>query len=82
MKNDWQKEILEHHEYWGKVIAIVDGKIIDSANSYTEIDDKMKGKNLKFCTFKVPRQYDAYRILNYKDNKIEILFQTFLSCKS
>ena len=66
MNNDWQKELKNNPKYWGKVIAIVNEKIFDSADSYYEIDEKMKGKNLRFSTFHVPKQYDAYRILTFK----------------
>ena len=68
MNNDWQKELKDNPKYWGKIIAIVDEKIFDSADSYFEMDDKMKGKNLKFSTFHVPKQYDAYRILPFNEN--------------
>lgn len=70
MKNEWQKEITHDPKYWGKVIAVVDDKIIDYADTYYEIDARMKERNLKFFTFKVPRQYDVYRILTFKIKSI------------
>ena len=70
MKNEWQKEISHNSKYWGKVIAIVDDKIIDFADTYYEIDSRMKERNMKFVTFKVPKQYDSYRILTFKIKSI------------
>ncbi|MBM2814445.1 MAG: hypothetical protein HW421_1207 [Ignavibacteria bacterium] len=70
MKDDWQREIFHNSKYWGKVIAIVDEKIVEYADSYNEIDEKMMQKNLTFSTFKVPKQYDAYRILTFKIKNI------------
>ena len=68
MKNEWQREILSDSKYWGKVIAIVNDKIIDYADSYFEIDRKLKDKNINYSTFSVPKRYDSYRVLTFKIN--------------
>ncbi|MBM2814476.1 MAG: hypothetical protein HW421_1238 [Ignavibacteria bacterium] len=63
MKNEWQKEMFNNREYWGRIIAIADDKIIAVADDYDEIEKKAKIITQKFSCFAVPKRPDLYRIL-------------------
>jgi predicted aspartyl protease len=66
MKNEWQKEIFKNHEYWGKIIAISDDKIIAVADNYNEIIQKASKIKKDCIYFSAPRRPDLYRILPLK----------------
>jgi hypothetical protein len=71
LKNDWQKEIYKHKEYWGKIIAISDGKIIAIADNYFEIDHKAMKITQKYGCFAVPKNPHSVRILTFKVRSIK-----------
>lgn len=66
MKNEWQKEIREHREYWGRIVAISDDKIIAVADDYSEIRKKAKEITNNFHCFTVPKRMDVYHIRTFR----------------
>ena len=71
MKNEWQKEMFKNREYWGKIIALADDKIIAVADNYDEIDEKALKITQNFSCFAVPKNPQAYRILTFKVRSIK-----------
>ncbi|MBM2813390.1 MAG: hypothetical protein HW421_152 [Ignavibacteria bacterium] len=65
-KSDWQKEIYKHREYWGKVIAISDNKIIETADSSLELYEKMKKTGIIYISHSVPTNPNLLRILTLR----------------
>jgi hypothetical protein len=66
MKNEWQKEIFKHREYWGRIVAIADDKIIAVANSSKELYEKMENKGIKYVSHAVPANPFTLRILTFR----------------
>jgi len=59
---NWQKEIFSNKKLQGKIVAIVDEKIVAFANSYTELLKKVKHcKSYSF--YAVPHNINEVRIL-------------------
>lgn len=65
MKNQWQKEIYKHREYWGRIVAIADDKIIAVADDYDEIRELASKITNKFGCYAVPEDPHAIRILTF-----------------
>jgi hypothetical protein len=65
MKNIWQYDIQTNPIYGGKVIAIVDFKIFDYADTYEELIEKMKLTSVVYSVFHVPRNIEKIRILSF-----------------
>jgi Aspartyl protease len=66
MKNIWQYDIQTNPMYWGKVIAIVDYKIYDYADTYQELKARLKDKEINYSTFNVPKNMGMVRILSLR----------------
>jgi hypothetical protein len=66
MKNEWQKEIFKHREYWGRIVAIADDKIIAVADDYDEIRELASKITLKYGCYTVPKNPNEIRILTFK----------------
>lgn len=62
MKNIWQYDIQTNPMYWGKVIAIVDYKIYDYADTYQELKARLKDKEINYSTFNVPKNMGMVRV--------------------
>jgi len=71
MKNEWQKEIFRNREYWGKIIAISDDKIIAVADDYNEIREKALKITKNFSCFTVPKRMDVYHIRPFRIKSIQ-----------
>jgi predicted aspartyl protease len=63
MKNEWQKEIFRNKEYWGKIVAISDDKIIAAADNHKDVEEKASKITNKCFYFTAPQRPDLYRIL-------------------
>ncbi len=64
-KKSWQEEIFINKSLSGKVVAICDEKIVESADSYFLLFKKIKNiPSYRF--FFVPENIDKYRILTLK----------------
>jgi hypothetical protein len=66
MKNVWQYDIQTNPIYRGKIVAVVDYKIYDFADTYEELYERLKGKPVNYYTFQVPKNIGAVRILSLK----------------
>lgn len=66
MKNIWQYDIQTNPIYKGKVIAVVDYKIYDFADTYDELLERLKDKPIQYYTFHVPKNMGAVRILSLR----------------
>ncbi len=66
MKNIWQYDIQTNPIYKGKIIAVVDYKIYDFADSYEELAERLKDKSIQYYTFHVPKNIGSVRILSLK----------------
>ncbi|MBM2817188.1 MAG: hypothetical protein HW421_3950 [Ignavibacteria bacterium] len=71
MKNEWQKEMFKNHEYWGRIIAIADDKIIAVADNYNEIEEKALKITQNFSCYAVPKNPHAIRIRTFKVRSIK-----------
>ncbi|MBM2814348.1 MAG: hypothetical protein HW421_1110 [Ignavibacteria bacterium] len=66
MKTDWQKEIFDNRIYWGKIVAISGDKIVEIANNYQEMRDKMKNSGIEYFSHTVPKNPQQLRIMTLK----------------
>lgn len=66
MKNIWQYDIQTNPIYWGKVVAIVDNKIYDYANTGEELKARLEDKGLIYSSFHVPKSMGMVRILSLR----------------
>ena len=71
MKNEWQKEILHHREYWGRIVAIADDKIIAVSDGYKEIRELASKITLKYGCYTVPKNPNEIRIRTFRVKNIK-----------
>ncbi|MBM2813392.1 MAG: hypothetical protein HW421_154 [Ignavibacteria bacterium] len=71
MKNQWQKEMFKNREYWGRIIAIADDKIIAVADDYDEIRQKAAKITQNYSCYTVPKNPHAIRILTFRVRSIK-----------
>ncbi|MDQ1267046.1 MAG: hypothetical protein QG635_2199 [Bacteroidota bacterium] len=71
MKNQWQKEMFRNKEYWGKIIAIADDKIIAVADDYDEIFKRADAITPNYHCFTVPKRMDVYHIRTFRIKSIQ-----------
>ncbi len=64
-KTNWQKDLFNRPELWGKVIVISEDKIIYWGNSYQDVIRK-QGNRRDYSMFKVPTNLDQFRLLSFK----------------
>ncbi|MDQ1265593.1 MAG: hypothetical protein QG635_744, partial [Bacteroidota bacterium] len=70
-KNNWQKEMFNNRQYWGRIIAISEDKIIAVADNYYEIRKKASEISDKYCFYSVPKNPQAIRIRTFKVKSIK-----------
>lgn len=75
MKNVWQYDIQTNPIYRGKIVAVVDYKIYDFADTHEELYERLKDKSVNYYTFHVPKNIGEVRILTFKQAEESIIFQ-------
>ena len=72
MKYDYQHEILKNPKLWGKIVAIsTDDKIIEVADSYDELWEKMDKMGVEFSSYAVPKDPTAVHIRTFRVKSIK-----------
>jgi hypothetical protein len=66
MNSQLQQEIYNHREYWGRILAISNDKIIAIDDDYNSIFEKAAKITKDFHCYTVPKRLDLYQIKTFR----------------